>query len=723
MQPDSREEQVRETFSAELNARVPALNRALLRLERAESDAGLRAAAFGDLFRETHNLKAAARTVAQAGVERAAHALETSVAEARGSGEKPPSAAWFDNAYAVVDTLAGLRASALAEPADAVDADQPPLAPVQLPRAAVESVRVAVDKLDALLAQAGELAVAHLRVRQRQSELRSVRDEADASQRDWRKTRGLRARLRRGSRPGRQMETLLHLVELAEQRSMVLLQHIDELAAELGRDTAQLGMVTRAVAGEVMAVRLLPIATVSTLLERTLRDLIRSTGKEVELIVDGAETEIDRKILEHIRDPLMHLLRNAVDHGIEQPAVRFAAGKPSCGTVRLTAALHGGFVEVEMSDDGAGLDRLQLRASAVRKGLLTDDQAFALDDATVLDLIFQPGFSTRTVVTELSGRGVGLDVVREHVQQLNGQVSVRSDPGVGTRFTLRVPLTLATTRAVLVEESGQLLALPTTLIERSARVRHRHIVSFEGRRAVPIEGRPVPVVELATVLERPAVNGHQPDEWRPLVVLQQGERRLAVLTDKLVGEQEIVVKNLGWPLRHVPNVSGAAVLGSGQTVVILNPSELLSNGTRLAAVALGSGAAAGVAETRRVPRLLVVDDSLTTRTLLRNILAAAGYQVVVATDGLDALTQLQQQQPRGAFDLVVADVEMPRMNGFELTEAIRRDERLRNTPVVLVTSLAGREHRERGVAVGADAYIVKSLFEQGLLLDTVGRFV
>jgi two-component system, chemotaxis family, sensor kinase CheA len=725
LQPDARQDQVREIFSAELEARVPALNRALLRLERAESDAGLREAAFGDLFRETHNLKAAARAVDQAGVARAAHALETSVAGAREPGEKPPSAAWFDNAYAVLDTLAGLRATSVpsasseASLPETVEAE-PTVAPVQVQRAAVESVRVAVDKLDALLAQAGELAVTHLRVRQRQSELRALRDEADASRREWRNTRGLRASLRRGGHPSRQLEAMLHLVELAEQGSVVLLQHIDELSVQLGRDTAQLGVVTRAVEGEVMSVRLLPIATVSTLLERTLRDLIRSTGKEAQLIVDGADTEIDRKILEQVRDPLMHLLRNAVDHGIEQPEVRVASGKPRTGTVRLTAALRGGYVEIEMSDDGAGLDTLQLRASAVRKGLLTDDQASAMDEATVMDLIFQPGFSTRTLVTELSGRGVGLDVVRQHVQQLNGQVGVSSEQGVGTRITLRVPLTLATTRAVLVEEAGQLLALPSTLIERSARVREEQIVTFEGRRAVTIEGRPVPVVELAAVLERPLPTGHQPDEWRPLVVLHQGERRLAILTEKLVGEQEIVVKSLGWPLRHIPNVSGAAVLGSGQTVVILNPSDLLKNGSKLAAVVVRSRAAPGVAQKRRVHRLLAVDDSLTTRTLLRSILEAAGYAVAVAADGLEALTLLQQSE---SFDLVVADVEMPRMNGFELTEAIRRDERLRQTPVVLVTSLAGRDHRERGVAVGADAYIVKSVFEQGLLLDTIGRLL
>ncbi|MDQ6670916.1 MAG: response regulator [Chloroflexota bacterium] len=726
--PEPRELLVREIFSVELAARIPALNRALLRLERAESDVAVREAALGDLFRETHNLKAAARAVDHPGVEDAAHALESSVAGARRAGENAPTSAWFDDAYAAVDRLAGMRAPFNIRPdepgeqlrpsPDAIEA--PPMPePVQARRAAAESVRVAVDKLDALLVQAGELAVTHLRVRQRQSELRALRDEADASRREWRNTRGLRAGLRRDGRSSRQLEAVLHLVEQAEQRSIVLLQGIEHLSVQLGRDTALLGVVTRAVEREVMAVRLLPIATVTTLLERTLRDLIRSTGKEVQLIIEGADTEIDRKILEQVRDPLMHLLRNAVDHGIEPPQVRVASGKPRIGTARVRAVLRGGSVEIEMSDDGGGLDVVQLRASAVRKGLFTEDQATAMEDPTIMDVIFQPGFSTRTTVTELSGRGVGLDVVRQHVQQLNGQVAVTSELGHGTRFTLRVPLTLATTRAILVEEAGQLLALPSTLIERSARVREQHIVTFEGCRAVTIEGRPVPVVELAALLERPPAAGREPDEWRPMVVLQQGERRLAILTDKLVGEQEIVVKNLGWPLGHVPNVSGAAVLGSGQTVVILNSSDLLKNGIKLARVVRSSGSAPAVALEHRVRRLLAVDDSLTTRTLMRSILESAGYDVVVAADGLEALTLLQGD----SFDLVVADVEMPRMNGFELTEAIRRDERLGQTPVVLVTSLAGNDHRERGVAAGADAYIVKSVFEQGLLLDTVGRLL
>jgi two-component system chemotaxis sensor kinase CheA len=742
---EARQRALNVTFLAELDERIPALNRALARLERSAADAPLRDGALGDLFREAHNLKAAARVVDQSAIEHVASTLEATLAAARHSGSPPPPPPWFDAAYALVDSLSTLRApspqaNTPADPASP-DADAPNAASRdavargaevrgladgvrgEAPgrRAGGDSVRVSVDKLDALLMQAGELTVAHIRVRQRQRELRSLRDDLDASRREWRQTRGLRATLRRTPRPSRQLEAVLHLVDQAEERSVAVLQRIDELSKQLGRDTAQLGLVTHAVEEEVMAVRLLPLATVSTLLERTLRDLVRTTRKEVELVIEGGETTIDRKILEQLRDPLMHMLRNAVDHGIEPPELRVASGKPRTGTVRLAAAVRGGFVEIDMSDDGIGLNPLELRNSAVRKGLLSAEQAAATDDAAIADIIFQPGFSTRATVTELSGRGVGLDVVRQHVEQLNGQVMARSQPGRGSLFTLRVPLTLATTRAILLEEGGQLLALPSTLIERSARVRQRHIVTYEGRLAVNVEGRPVPAVELASVLQRPPAAGRQPDDWRQLVILQQGDRRIALLTDRLVGEQEIVVKSLGWPLRRAPNVSGAAVLGSGETVVILNPNDLFKNGVRLAMAGHETGGLqpGATVVAARVRRLLAVDDSLTTRTLLRSILESAGYDVAVAADGLEAMTLLHER----SIDLVVADVEMPRMDGYELTAAIRRDERLRQTPVVLVTSLNSREHRERGVAAGADAYIVKAEFAQGHLLDTVGRLL
>jgi two-component system chemotaxis sensor kinase CheA len=481
-------------------------------------------------------------------------------------------------------------------------------------------------------------------------------------------------------------------------------------------------MVTRSIEDEVMAVRLLPAAAVFAPFQRMVRDLGHEHDKDVRLLVEGGETEIDRKILEQLRDPLMHLLRNAVDHGVEAPHERVRAGKPRTATVRLSAAQRGGQIEIVVEDDGQGIDPAHVRQRAVARGLITAEQAAVLDDAGATELIFHRGFSTRQIVTETSGRGVGMDVAREHVERLGGSVKVESTPGQGTQFVLTVPLTLATTRAVVVEQGGQVCAIPSAGVERMGRVRESDVLRLEGRRAVSIEGRAVPLVELGSVLERAPSAAHPAGVARPYLVLRQGDRRVAVLADRLVDEQEIVVKSLGWPLRRVRNVGGAAVLGSGQTAVILNATDLLKSGLKLAGTAAGiSGGMAdggGPAEVA-MKRLLVVDDSLTTRTLVRSILEAAGYDVSVAVDGADALRILRER----SFDLVVSDVQMPNVDGFALTAEIRRDPQLRGLPVVLVTSLDAPEHREQGAAAGADAYIVKSGFDQGQLLDTVGRLL
>jgi two-component system, chemotaxis family, sensor kinase CheA len=363
------------------------------------------------------------------------------------------------------------------------------------------------------------------------------------------------------------------------------------------------------------------------------------------------------------------------------------------------------------------VDPDRIRRIAVARGLLSAAEAAALDDQLAVGLIFRPGFSTSAAVTDLSGRGVGMDVVQERVRTLGGEVAVGGAPGVGARLTIRLPLTLTTSRAILLEQGGQLFALPSATVERDQRVRSRDLTSLEGRLAVVLQGQPIAAVELADVLERPP-STHAPADWRPFFILGAGGRRFAFLVDRLVGAQEIVVKRLGWPLKRVRNVAGATVLGSGETVVILEPADLVRSAARLVDGPRAAARAPSTVEERR-HRILVVDDSLTTRSLERSILESRGYEVVVAVDGVDALERLRSQ----AIDLVVSDLEMPRMDGYALTAEIRRDERLRRLPVVLVTSLDSREHRERGVAVGADAYIVKSGFDQENLIETVARLL
>jgi two-component system, chemotaxis family, sensor kinase CheA len=785
---DPRWQQLLAAFSAELEERTRAFNQLLLRLEGGADDTA-RSEIFDALFREAHSVKGAARMVALPQMEQLAHALEGALQTARAAGGTPPPP-WFDVLYRAVDTLSELQraskeqdssaspdfdalletlrtdptaavipeaetiAAAIPEvtpspsvqlapdvpPPDAPPSGASPVVPVETEpaarnrstaRAGSDTVRVDVDKLDALLAQAGELAVTNIRVEQRSRDSADLRRELDAWRRDWRAARALRRRVdaatrddvfvtpdgvERRVRAQRDLDMLLSVMDRLDRQAEALLERSETLAGRLRLDASQLSTVTRTVEDTVMAVRLLPAGAVFVPFERMVRDLGREHGKEVRLLIHGAETEIDRQILEEVRDPLMHLLRNAVDHGVEPPQERVAHGKPREATIRLSADQRGGFVEVLVEDDGGGIDPAGLRRRALDVGLLTPDQAAVMDDSAATDLIFRRGFSSRTTVTETSGRGVGMDVVREHIDRLGGRVEVQSVSGKGARFSLIVPLTLATTRAVLVEQGETLCAVPSAAIERMGRVRRTQLVRLEGRQVLVIEGRPAPAAELADALQQPA--GAWADEYRPYFMLQQGEQRVVLLADRLVGEQEVVVKHLGWPLVRVRNVSGAAVLGSGQTAMILNPADLLKSGL----AAAGSGMAAlddvAVPERRRT-QVLVVDDSLTTRTLERTILEAAGYDVAVASDGQDALRVLRSSP----IDLVVSDVQMPNLDGFGLTAEIRRDPQLKGVPVVLVTSLDSPEHREQGSAAGADAYIVKGAFDQGQLLETIGRLL
>lgn len=676
---DPRRQQLQAAFSTELEERVGALTRLLQTLEHDGHSEHACADTFDALFREAHSLKGAARAVELVAVERWAHEFETALGAARQRGERL-GRAWFDAAYHAVDTFNDLVAhgdgTALPSFPDILAPERPtpadpghdlrpgqraessprePTAPAGQSRLlteaaragssgaqdSAESIRVSVSKLDTLLAQAGELAVTRIRIGQRLEELHDLEHNLYDWRRDWRDWRSLRATVRRASAvadhgapvptryhsaavPTRDLDALPCFTERAEDHAQAVYRQVEELAAQLRRDFAQLGFVTQGIADEVLALRLLPVATIFGPFERMVRDLARGQGKDIHLLLDGNEVESDRKILEQLRDPLMHMVRNAVDHGIERPDERAARGKPRSGTIRLTALQRRGAVEIDVEDDGTGLDPTRLRQSAIEKGLLSHNEAAALDDQAAMELIFQPGFSTSATVTETSGRGVGMDVVSAHVERLNGQVGLSSTPGRGTRFTIRVPLTLATTRAILVAQSGQIFAIPSAMIERNARVREQFLVSLEGRRAVVIDGHPVPIVELADALEqaRTAASGQDAACWRPFFVLRQDDRRVALLADGLLGEQEIVVKMLGWRLRRVRNVGGAAVLGSGQTVAILNPFDLLKTALKLVGgkakpVALVPAAAPSASQRRHV---LVVDDSLPTRMLVRSIL-------------------------------------------------------------------------------------------------------
>jgi two-component system chemotaxis sensor kinase CheA len=448
-----------------------------------------------------------------------------------------------------------------------------------------------------------------------------------------------------------------------------------------------------------------------------IRDLAREQGKQVTLTIDGGETELDKRVLEQIKDPLIHLLRNGVDHGLETPAEREKAGKPAEGHIVLSASQQGNRIVIMVNDDGRGLDLETIRTSAIRKGLLRMNEIEKLSDADTANLIFNSGLSTSKIITDISGRGVGMDVVRQNVEELHGTLEVDFEPNQGTTFTMTLPLTLASSRGLLVRAGEQIFALPLTSVERMLQIKSSAVASVEGKEAITYQGKPVAVAWLTDLLELPS--GPRNTDQLTVVIVAVAEKRLGLVVDDLAGEQEIVIKNLGRQLAKVAGIAGATLLGSGQVILVLHVADLI----KLAARTRSRSHVVTDAdhkETDQRKTILVVDDSITTRTLEKNILEAVGYEVKLATDGKEALGVLATD---GLPHLIVSDINMPRLDGFELTSRIKQDDRYTDIPVILVTSLDSPADKARGIEVGADAYIVKSSFDQGNLLDTIEQLV
>jgi two-component system chemotaxis sensor kinase CheA len=419
---------------------------------------------------------------------------------------------------------------------------------------------------------------------------------------------------------------------------------------------------------------------------------------------------IYRAVAERLKDPLLHLVRNAVDHGIERPAERAAAGKPRAGTITVSAALKGSRVEIAITDDGRGLDRERIRDEARARGLPE-----STEDRDLLALVFQPGLTTARALTAVSGRGVGLDVVKSQVNALHGTVGLESVAGAGTTFALTVPLTLTLIRALVVESAGRTFALATTQVMGLRRLIPAEVRRVGGREMLAVIQGLLPLVSLAEALGLPAPRRDR-GQGGFVVLVEAGTSRVAFVVDELVAEQDLVVTSLGLRLRRVPCVAGCALLEDGGVTLILSTAELAESALRAPAGEILVPAAA-TPVTRR--RLLVADDSVTTRTMEKAVLEEAGYEVRLAADGHQAWRILQEE----AIDLVVADVEMPGLDGFTLTETLRHSPTLRRIPVVLVTSLSSDRDRARGLEAGADAYIVKSGFDRSGLVEAVGQLL
>ena len=711
-------------FVDELGELVGQANEHLLALERAPADAEQ----LRSLFRIMHTLKGAARSAGVLPVEEHCHRLEALLASARDAGRaltKDEIETLFGGidglssaaatlrrgeSVAAISGRAGRGGSPLDEqrlasapaPVTAVAA---PSAPAQ-PHALEASLRVGPERVDELFGISNRLLIFAAQSETSPAIVGQMEASVTRATVAWRRFRREANTVSEplgsaGSQAARDLATLDDVTELLRRESTRLL-------AETTRNARDARRLADEMSRGVRELRMRPFSDALTDLPRLARDVATAAGKRVHVETSGVSLQADRIVLAQLREALMHLVRNAVDHGLEKPDVRRAAGKAEEGTVRIDARLVGDRIVVTVADDGAGLD-----VDSVRRRLVARHESVPDDDQAVVRRLFQGGISTRTEATTISGRGVGLDAVRAVADRVRGSVNVTWSPGHGTTFTIEAPLTLATARAVLACVGQAHVAIPAAFIERLMRVAPEDLRMIEGRLAVQTADEPVVIASLAAVLGPPILD-RAPDGPLSFAVVRVGASRVALRVDSLLEETEVVVR----PIRAhgqlpVPHVSGAAMLGSGVIALVLNVTTAVAAALGLPAGATHLPARDATPTVRR--RVLVVDDSITTRTLESSVIEAAGYDVMTAVDGADALRTLQE---RGA-DLVVSDVEMPRMDGIQLCESIRALARFRELPVILVTALETPEHRARGLEAGADAYLGKSTFDQEDLLTTI----
>ena len=674
-------------------------------------------------FREAHTLKGAARSVSLMEVEALCQGLETLLSRIK-RGQVTFTPPVLTRLYEAVDGLArlltqgqGVNAKEAREligrlervgmeaaeetPEVKADPEPPPSAgPVPLRFLSADTIRLSTAKVDALLLQAEDLLIPKLAAGERIQEARKLVDVV----RHCRTTvNGINGR---AAIP--ELDKALRSIEV----------QVRELLHRLVRDERTIAGTVDGLHEEMRRLRLTPVSAILDLFPAMVRDLAAKQGKDIEWVAQGTDLEVDRRVLEAMKDPLIHLVRNAIDHGIEPLEERAQGGKSTRGRLVVTvASLEGGRIAIRVEDDGAGIDPAQVRAAAVRTRLLTAEEAQTLSEDAARDLIFRSGVSTSPIITDVSGHGLGLAIVKERVERLEGQIRLETRVGVGTTVSMILPATIATFRGLLVRAGGQPFLVPTESVERVIRVNPDAIARLEGHTVIRFKDQLLGIARLSQILGLPEPDG-EPERpgAEPCVVVRSGEARAALLVEDILGDREVLVKELRPPLVRVRNVAGAGLLGTGEVVLILRPADLLG---AIREAPRPQAPPAPPEQTDRQKVILVVDDSITTRQMERNILEAAGYQVRVAADGMEAWTALKS----GKFDLVVSDVDMPRMDGFELTSRVRADKKLAELPVILVTALEAREDKERGIDVGANAYMIKSSFDQSNLLEIIRRLI
>ena len=746
-----------ETFREEADGHLEEITEGLIALEKAGPTPGL----VEQIYRTVHSLKGASRAVNLREIESICQNIETVFSLVKRS-EYFPGADDFDlfhRAIAVIKSLlrgerpetspaeinAALRAipggketargipqkEKTAGPGPAPGESHAPETPGPYnggeQGADRGMVRIAAHKLDRLTAGADSLLTTRLFITQRIRELEEMLTSFSLWQWNYSQAfNDLQMISRRAFGEGR--AAIPHDLVLPLQRAVEFQEYNREFVAGLQHDISMhlrsmeinrstLETSTSEISDLIHDAALLPTSIMLAPFSVFVREFSRTSGKSVDLAIEGGEIEVDRRILDALKDPIMHLIRNSIDHGIESPEARREQQKPVMGTVRIRVFHRSGSrVGIEVADDGAGIDSSSIRRTAVENAVITEEEDRALTDSEAIWLIFRSGMTTSRVVTDLSGRGLGLAIVEDTVSRLGGTVTISSTVGRGTAITLTVPVRMATLRGLLVRSDRQAYVLPMQQVKQVLRVRPDSLPISKGRPTIYLAGETIEVIRLTEALGiSPSGPAKEENRPKPLVIIAYGAGQIACLVDEVIRVQEIVVRPLGSQLISVRRIDGAVTLGDGRLALVLDPLELIQD-----AMQAERPVPEPTLPQAALQRILVVDDSVTSRALLQAILEGAGYQVETAVDGIDAFARLKQHE----FDMVVSDVDMPRMNGFTLTEKIRANEgQVAATLVMLVTSLGSPEDRERGKAVGADAYIVKKNFEAEEFLRIVQRLL
>jgi two-component system chemotaxis sensor kinase CheA len=688
-----------------------------------------------EAFRRAHSLKGAARAVDLRPVEGLAHRMETLFSRVRqGAMLLDPSVTGvlqqvLDASEDCVATLSGEAPgpgySSALEAIERVLGVESENAEIRPPEAAapvpsfqpVEMVRITAQNFDGMLRSAAGLLTESQRQEQVTLQLNGMVREMGRLEKKGESARQIAAAVLRRSGPREDIGRLNTCLDSLDKEVRSASRQASAVRRLQQRSSWTIGHLGKQLQRDVWQARMVPAESLLEGYRKMVRDLARDQSKEIEFRATSAGVHADRRVLETLKDPLMHALRNAVSHGIESPPERTAKGKPPMGLLALRVDTNGQRLTVEIQDDGRGIDFARVAAVAVRQGILSESRATNSSRHELARILFRPGFSTSLAITNLSGRGMGLSVMYEAVRRLQGDVDLQPVEGGGTRILLSVPLSIATHRLLLVKCGGQLFAIPIHGIERLHRIQLTSIETLEGKPAIVLDREAVPLLSMYHLLGLEQEQVRDDSGILQVMVLRSGSRRVAITVDSFLWEREAVIQDLG-PAGRAGKVSSGIVLEDGSIAFVLNPMQLMES-----TVQSQPSHFAKLAEPKRSEpaplSVLVVDDSMTTRMLEKSILEANGYRVRIAVDGIEALKLLRAEKA----DLVIADIEMPRLDGFGLIDAMKKDRNLQRIPVIVVSSVERREDQERGLALGADAYIVKRRFDQEELLAAIRQII